>query len=193
MTVALDLKPKSAFAGILGEAGDQVITIDGSAVRAHAGDDIVLVSPLKGKRAEVAAGLASLVGSAPGPLQTAVGSGMVAIWTEPHQWMVRRPISNTPLVDHLKGKLGANAAVFSAGQGRVSLIVAGAKVEWVMAKLVGLDMHADAFKVGMAQTSMLAHVATLIRRTSATEMELTFMRSYARHVTEAVLEACREG
>ena len=182
---------KSAFAGLLGADGSETKTIDTTSISEIKDRERALVSPLKGCRPAVEATLADLTGwAAPAPLLTASDKGWTVLWTEPHQWMVQRDAADGDIVAELIDKMGTNAAVFGVTYGRVSLEISGPNVSWVLSKHAGLDFDESVFQVGMVQSTQIAHVNVLLHRTAVDRFEITAMRSFARHLTEALLEAC---
>ncbi len=130
----------------------------------------VSVAPLAGQEAAVDAALRAVGLGFPAPGQV-VGSGdRRAIWAGRGRALV---IGGVPGLDGL-------AAVTEQGDGIAALVVQGATVEAVLARLVPMDLRLRAFPVGATARTFVNHMTAQVTRVAEDAVEVMVMRSMAR-------------
>lgn len=133
----------------------------GAAVLSEAAPEAMLsLAPYRGRAEEVSGILAS---HACPPLPD-VGraqpfEGGRIMWAGADLWVLR---GDPALSEALRGALGGVAAVTDQSDAWAVLQLSGAGAAEVLARLVPVDLHRDAFPPGMAARTPLGHVACLL-------------------------------
>ncbi|MCF3932211.1 hypothetical protein L1787_02125 [Acuticoccus sp. M5D2P5] len=81
------------------------------------------------------------------------------------------------------------ATVTDLGAARIALRIEGARARWVLSKGVAIDLHPDAFPVGMAVTTEIAHVGVILRRADESAYDLYPYRGFARALLDWLIVA----
>ncbi len=170
-------------------------------------DDLTIagVAAFSGRTEEVAARLRERFGLALPirPEQATGADGLVAQWAGPAQWLVMAsrggdraggPAGGArDLEAELAPLLGGIAAVVDLSDARAVLRVSGPKARDVLAKGVGIDLHARAFAVGDVAITHAAHTGVTIALVDdAPTFEISMFRSFAESFAHFLSEAARE-
>lgn len=145
--------------------------------RGHA---IASVMAMDGEEAAVAAGLAA--------------SGDVSVrFVAPGEWLAISQ-SDTPEVLHrnLSLLLAETAYIFDQSHGRVVFRLSGPNVRRILAKGVGIDLHASAFEIGTSSNVLCGHISVNLARSGENEFELIVMRSFAESLFDDLRAMGRE-
>jgi sarcosine oxidase subunit gamma len=86
----------------------------------------------------------------------------------------------------------AVGSVVDLSHGRTAIRVAGAKAEWVLAKLFAIDFSQPAFPEGAGRATMHHDVFAQIQRIGADGFDLYVFRSFARSFWTALCQAAEE-
>lgn len=109
----------------------------------------------------------------------------------PSDWLlVSQGAQSGAIADALAAIPGLSFAEQSDGQ--VLMAVCGPDVRTILAKCVGVDLHADVFAAGASAPMMICRVAGNLARTAADTFEIVVPRSQAAYVFDELREAGRE-
>lgn len=130
---------------------------------------ITSVAPLSGQEKAVSEALKSAIGAAfPAPNRVTGKAGARAVWSGLGQALVLGQAVNI-----------ANAALTDQTDSWACIVLEGADVPAVLARLCPLDLRAATFKRGHAARTLLGHMTCLILRTGAARYEVLVFRSMA--------------
>ena len=145
---------------------------------------ITSIAPFRGKDRAVSSALKPLGLSFPGPGKVSGKGEAACIWTGRGQAFL---VGAEPPPD-LKGI----AALTDQSDAWVTLRLAGAAAEAVLARLVPLDLRVQTgFKTGTAARTVLGHMPLILRRTGVAEFELMTFRSMAGHAVHELSVAMK--
>jgi sarcosine oxidase subunit gamma len=133
---------------------------------------VTSVAPLRGREQAVAAALRPLGLSFPGPGETVGAGPLRMLWSGRGQALL---IGAAPP----EGLAGA-AALTDQSDALAALVLEGTLAEAALARLVPLDLRADAFPEGRTARTMLFHLTCSVSRTGPRAFEVVVMRSMAR-------------
>lgn len=109
----------------------------------------------------------------------------------PAEWLaVSQSSSPEALLRLLRAIPGSSA--FDQSDGRVLMQISGPDVRRILAKCVGIDLHADVFALGASGNMLIAHVAGNLARSGPDSFEIIVPRSTAGTVFEELKEMGRE-
>lgn len=189
-----ELVPRAPFVDL------PVIPAQGSGVIAHDRDGLGIASVLV-RRGQLDA-LASQVQQhfgielLPGPRRSGTGS-IAFIATGPGSWFATSEGAGNAFASSLAAALGECAAVSDQSDGQAVLRVSGHKVREALCKLVPVDLHPRAFRIGDVAVTVAAHIgATLWRLEDASSgaavFEIAVYRSLADSLWSALSESAAE-
>lgn len=125
---------------------------------------IVQLAALKGRESDVAQRVSAGLGiTLPGPVKSAHGDGVTAVWIAPETWLVSAPdMGGNGLLARVQSAVGDAAAVTDQSHGKTVLRLSGARVRDALDKVCRLDLHPKVFKAGDAAVTMIAHVTACL-------------------------------
>lgn len=135
----------------------------------------ISVCALQGEETAVAATLDALA-----------GDGLRRVG--PGEWMVVKHRADSALLSDIKAKTGASALVTDQSNGRVILTIEGPDCRAILAKIVPVDLHPDAYPVGHSGNVFFAHVSAGLARIGTDRFEISLMRSFALFAFEELME-----
>ena len=154
--------------------------------------EIVSVIAAKGKTTALAAALKKDFGLAlPGMGQSAQARGLMMVGVQPDSRLVVQP-GGQGLAGKLDGKLGKLAMVTSQSHGRTLMRIAGPRARDVLSKGTAVDLHAQAFKPGMAAATQIGHVGVTIVCTGADSFDLITGSTFAAGFWDGLCELSLE-
>lgn len=152
----------------------------------------------RGRTAEVAELLRAKLGVAPPNAPRCVGGGDVAIaGVGPNAWLAVHESAGNSFAEALQPLAGHCASVTDQSDAYVIVRLAGPKVREALAKLVPVDLHPRAFRVGDVVQTVCSYVSvTLWRREDDVQGDPAFEiwagRSFAASLHEAISHGAAE-
>ena len=140
---------------------------------------VASIAPFAGRAEEVAARLGAEL---PPPGQVAAVEGGRLLWTGPGRAL---------LVGRAPPDLRGLAAVVEQGDGIAAVMLEGASVRDVLARLVPLDLRDHEFPEGATARTLLNHMAVTLTRVGPGAWEILAMRSMAATLVRELAEAMR--
>lgn len=151
----LTWKPCSAWKGIASEGNFGVADAKGISIELleNLGFATLIASP----SFELSQKLESLLsGPLPDRPQIVSGESHDAIWSGPGQWLLRAKSRRDFAT--LLSELSEHASISEQSDGRAILRLSGPRVRDVLAKGVMIDLHPQAFAIGDAAVTSVAHI-----------------------------------
>ena len=147
----------------------------------------------KGARGAVHARVAALHGVTPpdGPTRAAAGD-VAFVATGPGAWLAVDESGRPGWAARLAGELEGLASVSDQSDGYVAVRLEGPAVLEVLAKGVFIDLHPQAFPVGAAAATTLAHIGVILWRRDEEAFDLLAFRSYAGDLWRWLAESAAE-
>ncbi|MBB4063208.1 sarcosine oxidase subunit gamma [Gellertiella hungarica] len=136
---------------------------------------VLSVAALPGEEQAVAATLGGVSATA----LKAVGPG---------EWLVVLEKADLSLQRDIAERAGALALVTDQSSGRAVLRLQGPKARAILAKIVPLDLHPEAFAIGQSGNTLFAHVSANVGRIGEDEFEIVLMRSFALFAFQELME-----
>ncbi len=133
-----------------------------------------------GRAAELSAAVHHIWGAVLPTTPRRVARGDIAfLWAGPDRWLVTASVG--PDLEHLlRRHLGELAAVTDQSDGRIMLRISGSGVREMLAKLIGIDLHARSFRAGDTALTLAGHVPVHIWQIDDTPVyEVAVSRSLA--------------
>lgn len=162
------------------------------------GLDLAAVMARKGASSELAGRIRTLFGlELPAGPRCAAAADLMLIGTAPGAWLAVADRGGSGLAAALQRELAGLAAVTDQSDGYFMVRLSGPRVRETLAKLVPIDVHARAFAVADAASTVLAHIGvTMWRREDAPGampvFEIVLFRSLAKSFWHALAEAAAE-
>jgi len=98
----------------------------------------------------------------------------------PGEWLVVSGLQTPELLHQaLAALLGDMAHCIDQSHGRVLLRLTGPNARAILAKGVGVDLHASAFPIGQSANVLCGHISVNLARVGENEFEIVVMRSFA--------------
>ncbi len=193
-TVRHVLVPRAPFAGLPFKSAD------GKGVIAHDRDGLGIATVLvrKGKTAALARRLRERFGiELPEGPQRAAAGDMALAGTGVGAWLATREEGGNAFAVSLREAIGDLASISDQSDGYAVLRLWGPRVRDTLAKLVPVDVHPGAFKIGAVAATVTAHIgATLWRLEDAGDgspvFEITVFRSLAESFWHVLTESAAE-
>lgn len=127
------------------------------------------------------------------PNTVSTGTGCVACWLGPDEWLVIAAPAATDLPGALRAAIGARfSSVTEVSGGQTVVELRGSAVRELLAKDCPLDLHPRALGVGQCAQTRLAKAAVLLRPLAADAMEVVVRRSFADYFWLWLQEAAAE-
>jgi sarcosine oxidase, subunit gamma len=116
-----------------------------------------------------------------------------ALWLGPDEWLlIAPPEAAAGVLSGLESALsGLACSVVDVSHRQVGLEVAGAHAELLLAAGCPLDLHPDAFPIGMCTRTMLGKTEIVLWRTGPEVFRLEVWRSFAAYLSAFLAEAAR--
>jgi methylglutamate dehydrogenase subunit D len=151
---------QSAFAGIiLSPAGSGLVVTERQALA------IASLSVRRGQRAALQDRVAVHFGLAlPDGARRVTAGPISAAGTGPGTWLLAREDDGSTWIPDLKSAVGDTASVADQSDAYAILRLSGPALRETLAKLVPLDLHARAFRVGDVAASLAAQIGALLWR-----------------------------
>jgi sarcosine oxidase subunit gamma len=151
---------QSGFAGILGSPAGSGLT-----VREREGLSIASLSVRRGQRAALRDRVAAHLGIAlPEDARRVTAGPIAAAGTGPGTWLLTREQGGNPFIGTLQSVLGNTASVVDQSDAYAVLRLSGPGLRETLSKLVPLDLHARAFRVGDVAATLAAQIGALLWR-----------------------------
>jgi sarcosine oxidase subunit gamma len=117
-----------------------------------------------------------------------------ALWLGPDEWLLLAPDGEAAtLVRTLTEALrGAPASIVDVSDRQVAVGVSGVKAAEVLNAFNALDLHLDAFPVGMCTRTLFGKAEIVLWRTAPDAFHIEVWRSFAPYVLACLAEAVRE-
>lgn len=154
---------------------------------------IVQVAAWPGEEKKLIAAIASITGVklADGAGAGAVSDRYAAFGFAPGRFLVTD--TSEGLATSLTGAVTpAIGTVTDLSHGRTAIRIAGAKAEWVLAKLFAVDFSLPAFPVGCGVSTTHHDIFTQIQRSGSDRFDLFVFRSFARSFWKMLCHASDE-
>jgi len=128
------------------------------------------------------------------PCRAAEGDARAALWLGPDEQLLLVQQSDWPAVlDALRRRLaGMPHALVDISQRQLALSVNGPRAAELLNSGCPLDLHPQAFPVGMCTRTLFAKAPVVLWRTAANTFHLEVWRSFAHYVQLLLLEVARE-
>lgn len=186
--------PRAPFAGlpIIPSAGAGVI------VRDRDGLGLVTVLAKKGKSDALAQRVRERFGvELPQGPRRATAGAIAFMATGPGAWLATQEAGSDSLVKSLQVSLGDLASLSQQSDGYAVLSLSGPSIRQALCKLVSIDLHPRAFRIGDVAVTVAAHIgATLWRLEDAADgsavFEIAIFRSLAESFWRALSESAAE-
>lgn len=124
-----------------------------------------------------------------GPQRTTAGDLALA-GTGPGAWLAMHERSGNALAVHLRETIGDLASISDQSDGYAVLRVSGPKIRDALCKLVPVDLHPHAFKIGDVASTVAAHIgATLWRLEDGANNSPVFEVAVFRSLVESLRSA----
>jgi sarcosine oxidase subunit gamma len=122
------------------------------------------------------------------------GDARAALWLGPDEQLLLVQQSDwAGVVAALQARLaGMPHSLVDISQRQVALSVNGARAAEVLSSGCPLDLHPQAFPVGMCTRTLFAKSSIVLWRTAANTFHIEVWRSFARYLQQLLLEAARE-
>jgi sarcosine oxidase, subunit gamma len=122
-----------------------------------------------------------------------VAGERAALWLGPDEWLLIAPAAGAGGVrSGLESALsGLACSLVDVSHRQIGLEAAGAHAELLLAAGCPLDLHPDAFPVGMCTRTRLAKTEIVLWRTGADAFRLEVSRSFAAYLSAFLAEAAR--
>ncbi|MGZ9812252.1 sarcosine oxidase subunit gamma [Pseudoroseicyclus sp. H15] len=147
--------------------------------------DVTEIAPFKGKAEAVSAALSEALGLAfPAPGEALSAKGVRLLWVGPGRALL--------IGAAVPEGLAEDAALTSQTGAQAVLVLQGATVEAVLARLVPVDLSQEALPVGRTARTLVGHMTASVTRLRADVLELAVMRSMAGSLVHDVEEAARK-
>lgn len=188
------LIPRAAF------SGPPAVSFEGRGVIVRDRDGLGLATILvrKGKHEALAQRVRERfdIELPPGPHRATSGDTAL-MGTGPGTWLATREHGGNAFAASLAETIGDLASVADQSDGYAVLRLSGPKVRDALSKLVPVDVHPRAFKIGGVAATVAAHIgATLWRLEDGTDgspvFEIAVFRSLARNFWHTMHEAAAE-
>jgi sarcosine oxidase subunit gamma len=186
--------PRAPFAGL------PIISTEGAGVVVHDRDGLGLAAVLvrKGRSDALAQRVREQFGiELPlGPRRATAGD-LALVATGPGAWLATHQRSGGALMKSFEEWIGDLASLSDQSDGYAVLSVSGPKVRQALCKLVSIDVHPCAFRIGDVAVTVAAHIgATLWRLEDAADgsavFEIAIFRSLAESLWGALSESAAE-
>jgi heterotetrameric sarcosine oxidase gamma subunit len=124
-------------------------------------------------------------------------TGLVFAGTGPGAWLALIERDGDDLAPRLMSELDGVASVSDQSDGYTVIRLSGARVRDALAKLIPVDVHPHAFKVGDVASTVASHIGVTVWRLpdepkSSAVFEVILFRSLTRSFQTALAEACAE-
>lgn len=189
-----ELVPRAPFVDL------PVIPSSGSGVIAHDRDGLGIASVLvrRGQHDALASQVQQHFGIEllPGPRCSCAG-GIAFIATGPGSWFATSESAGNAFARSLAEALGECAAVSDQSDGQAVLRLSGHKVRDALCKLVPIDLHPRAFRIGDVAVTVAAHIGATLWRledepNGTAVFEIAVYRSLADSLWSALSESAAE-
>jgi sarcosine oxidase, subunit gamma len=116
-----------------------------------------------------------------------------ALWLGPDEWLLIAPEpAGTGVLAGLESALhGLACSLVDVSHRQIALEVAGAHAELLLAAGCPLDLHPDAFPVGMCTRTMLGKTEIVLWRSRPEAFRIEVWRSFAAYLSAFLVEAGR--
>jgi len=131
-----------------------------------------------------------------GPCRSA-GNAVVFVGTGPAAWLALVERDGNDLAPRLMGELDGLASVSDQSDGYTLIRLSGTHVREALAKLIPIDVHPRAFKVGDVASTVASHIGVTVWRLpdqpdSLPVFEVILFRSLTNSFWDALAEAAGE-
>ena len=125
--------------------------------------------------------------------RAAVQGERAALWLGPDEWLLIVPETAGPgAYAGLESALaGLPCSLVDVSHRQIGLEIAGERAEVLLAAGCALDLHPDAFPVGMCTRTMLGKAEIILWRTAPEVFRLEVWRSFAAYLSAFLAEAAR--
>jgi sarcosine oxidase, subunit gamma len=124
----------------------------------------------------------------------AEGDARAALWLGPDEQLllVQQEVWPGVLAALVSGLQGVPHSLVDISQRQIALHIGGARVTELLNAGCPLDLHLQAFPVGMCTRTVLAKAPVVLWRTAAEDFHLEVWRSLAPYVQQLLREVARE-
>lgn len=161
------------------------------------GFGLLQIMARRGRWAQTAAAAHRFYGVEPPPrLAAAFGRDVILVWSGADQFLALSQTNHWP-VDAVRSVFGGAASVSEQSDSRCLVRLSGPHVRDALAKICSLDLHAEAFPVGVAAATLIDHTAVnLWRERDAGDggavFSLLMFTSFAESIWHTILVATAE-
>ena len=145
---------------------------------------------LRGRPPAIAAATAALGFPLPQqPCRAAAGAGRSALWLGPDEWLILAPLAD-PLAVALERAMQPHPhALVDVSHRQLGLGISGDTAADTLNAFCPLDLHPDAFPVGMCTRTVFAKAEIILWRTASDTFRLEVARSFAPYVRALLRDA----
>jgi sarcosine oxidase subunit gamma len=144
---------------------------------------------LRGRAVALEAAADVLGFALPPVCRAAVGGERAVLWLGPDEFLLLVPEADTIATDLARALAGLPHALVDVGQRQVALQLRGPDATDVLNAGCPLDLHPDAFPVGMCTRTVLAKSEIILWRTATDTFRMDVVRSFAPYVRTFLREA----
>jgi heterotetrameric sarcosine oxidase gamma subunit len=114
-------------------------------------------------------------------------------FSAPGEWMVVSGVQTPDLLHQaLSALLGETAYCIDQSHGRMLLRLSGPNARAILAKGVGIDLHASAFAIGQSTNVLCGHISINLSLVGENQFEIIVMRSFAESLLHDLRQMGRE-
>ena len=158
-------------------------------------DDLEIVSVLarKGQHAALGTRLQERFGIVlPEGPRLAAGKNLSLLGVGPGSWLAMREPADPALITQFRGELGGLASVCDQSDAYAVQRISGPNVRGLLGKLIPIDVHARAFKIGDVAVTQASHIGVALWRRAddpdgSSVFEIAVYRSYAASFRRALV------
>ena len=149
---------------------------------------------LRGDPGALAAAAAALGLPAPEPLRAATHAEQALLWLGPDEWLLLRPADSTAATGALLAQaLRAHAhSCVEVSHRQIALAVSGRLATTVLNAGCPLDLHLEAFPLGMCTRTVLGKAEIVLWRLAPERFHLEVARSFVSYVSGLLATVARE-
>ncbi len=123
------------------------------------------------------------------PCRAAGSVGRAALWLGPDEWLVLAPKSDTVAYGLAQALQGCAHSLVDVSHRQVAIRISGSAAADLVNAGCPLDLHIDAFPVGMCTRTLLGKTEIVLWRREEESFHIEVTRSFARYLRDFLGEA----
>ena len=124
--------------------------------------------------------------------RSAVADDLAALWLGPDEWLLLSSDGAAVAAGLATALAGLPHALVDVSHRQEGLVLSGRHAAAVLHAGCPLDLHPDAFPIGMCTRTLLGKAEIMLWRTGAERFRIEAMRSFVPYVRQYLAEAARE-